>query len=330
MTGDDILGRLDELIARGPPAAQHGDRPAARATSATACCPPTPTSAWRRSSRRSRRGADVVVTGRVTDTGLTLGPDLPRVRLGAGRLGQGRRRDRRRPHHRMRRAVLRRQLLKDWRAVKGLANPGFPIVEASPDGTLRRHQASRHRRRRLGRVGHRAAGLRDGRSAELHHARRRRRFHHHPAEAGGQGPGAGERNPRRPARRRCSRSRSPTSTATRRSARWCTPGPRPTTRRRRPTASCASGSTDLGLEFEQILTEFVGVDATHGRAERAASIRTASRGAAARRGAGARTGRRSSGSPARSRRWCSPGRPASPDSPAAGRRSRRSWPTGRR
>ena len=59
---------------------------------------------------------------------------------------------------------------------------------------------------------------------------------------------------------------------------------------------------DLGLEFEQVLTEFVGVDATHGRSPGPPSP-DARRGAAPRRRPGARSVRRSSGSRARSRPW---------------------------
>ena len=66
---------------------------------------------------------------------------------------------------------------------------------------------------------------------------------------------------------------------------------------------------DLGLEFEQVLTEYVGVDATHGRLAGPADPGPAG-GAAADRGALAGQGGRSSASPGRSRRWCSPARPA--------------------
>ena len=60
---------------------------------------------------------------------------------------------------------------------------------------------------------------------------------------------------------------------------------------------------DLGLEFEQILTEFVGVDATHGTTQRDSPTPMRPRCSfASACGRGRR--RRSSDSPASSRRWC--------------------------
>ena len=135
VTGDDLLGRLDELIGRG-----HGlnhmetGRPLAdirdRVLSANAYLGMAPI------VEALRGGADVVITGRVTDTGLTLGPifhefgwpvdDWDKVAAGtvAGHIIE------------CGAQCSGGNLLKDWRSVKGLENPGFPIVEASPDGSF--------------------------------------------------------------------------------------------------------------------------------------------------------------------------------------------------
>ena len=129
----------------------------------------------------ARRGADVVVTGRVTDTGLTLGPifhefgwspdDWDKVAAGtvAGHIIE------------CGAQASGGNLLKGWRSVKGLANPGFPIVEASADGSfvVTKHPGTGGVVSVA--VGDGAAGVRDGRPGQLHHARRRRRLHHHPA-----------------------------------------------------------------------------------------------------------------------------------------------------
>src|SRR6266571_2887772 len=73
VTGDDLLGRLDGLLARGHPLHNlDTGRPLYdvrdRVLSANAYL-----GAWPIVDAL-RRGADVVVTGRVTDTGLTLAP----------------------------------------------------------------------------------------------------------------------------------------------------------------------------------------------------------------------------------------------------------------
>ena len=100
-----------------------------------------------------RGGADVVITGRVTDTGLTLGPifhefgwpteDWDKVAAGtvAGHIIE------------CGAQCSGGNLLKDWRSVKGLGNPGFPDRRGLARRQLRGDQASGHRWRGIGRVG---------------------------------------------------------------------------------------------------------------------------------------------------------------------------------
>jgi hypothetical protein len=135
VTGDDLLPDLDELMAAGHQMRDmETGRPLSdirdRVLSANAYLGMQPM------VEALGRGAQVVITGRVTDTGLTLAPmfhefgwdfdDWDKVAAGTvaghiiecGAQSSG------------------GNLLKDWRKVKGLANPGFPIVEASADGTF--------------------------------------------------------------------------------------------------------------------------------------------------------------------------------------------------
>ncbi len=135
VTGDDILERLDDLIARGHELRDMDTgRPLAdirdKVLSANAYIGMAPI------VEALAGGANVVVTGRVTDTGLTLGPlvhefgwradDWDRIAAGtiAGHVIE------------CGAQCSGGNLMKGWRSVKGMANPGFPIVEASPDGTF--------------------------------------------------------------------------------------------------------------------------------------------------------------------------------------------------
>jgi hypothetical protein len=143
VSGDDILGRLDDLIARGHALADmETGRPLSeirgQVLSANAYLGMAPI------VQALQGGADVVVTGRVTDTGLTLGPifhefgwspdDWDKVAAGtvAGHIIE------------CGAQASGGNLLKGWRRVKGLADPGFPIVEASPDGSfvVTKHQGT--------------------------------------------------------------------------------------------------------------------------------------------------------------------------------------------
>jgi hypothetical protein len=135
VSGDDILARLDDLLARGHPLEDMDTgRPLTvvrdKVLSANAYLGMAPI------VEALRRGADIVVTGRVTDTGLTLGPlfhefgwradDWDKVAAGtvAGHIIE------------CGAQASGGNLLRDWRKVRGLANPGFPIVEASADGSF--------------------------------------------------------------------------------------------------------------------------------------------------------------------------------------------------
>ena len=135
VSGDDVLPRLDELLAKGHELRDLDTGRALseirdRVLSANAYLGMAPI------VEALRRQAQVVITGRVTDTGLTLGPlfhefgwasdDWDKVAAGTvaghiiecGAQSSG------------------GNLLKGWRAVKGLEDPGFPIVEASADGSF--------------------------------------------------------------------------------------------------------------------------------------------------------------------------------------------------
>ncbi len=135
VSGDDILDRLDDLIARGHPLADmETERPLSeirdKVLSANAYIGMAPI------VEALDRGAHVVVTGRVTDTGLTLGPlvhefgwagdDWDRIASGtvAGHIIE------------CGAQASGGNLLKDWRDVRGLDNPGFPIAEVRDDGSF--------------------------------------------------------------------------------------------------------------------------------------------------------------------------------------------------
>jgi hypothetical protein len=135
VAGDDILGRLDDLLARGVELADMDTgRPLReirdRVVSANAYLGAAPV------VEALALGADVVVTGRVTDTGLTLGPLIHRfgwksdawdllaagtvaghiIECGAQCSGGN--------------------FLGGWPDVPALEDVGYPIVEAEADGTF--------------------------------------------------------------------------------------------------------------------------------------------------------------------------------------------------
>jgi hypothetical protein len=135
IAGDDLLPRLDELLAAGhelrnmdtgESLASIGDR----VLSANAYIGSTPI------CDALAQGANVVVTGRSTDTALTMAPLRYEFGWGAtdwNALAAG---------------IVAGHIIEcgaqcsggncliDWRSIPDLANVGYPIVEARPDGTF--------------------------------------------------------------------------------------------------------------------------------------------------------------------------------------------------
>jgi hypothetical protein len=135
VTGDDMLPRLDELMSKGhafsnmdtgEPLSLVRDR----VLSANAYIGSEPI------VDALAKGANVVVTGRSTDTALTMAP--LRHEFGWGRTDWDR----------LAAGIVAGHIIEcgaqcsggnclyDWRSIPDLANVGYPLVEASPDGTF--------------------------------------------------------------------------------------------------------------------------------------------------------------------------------------------------
>ena len=135
VTGDDLLGRLDDLIAHGHPLAnmETGDPLSGvrdRVLSANAYLGSEPI------VEALSGGANVVITGRSTDTALTMAPLRQEFGWGAeswDHLAAG---------------IVAGHIIEcgaqcsggnclyDWRSIPDLANVGYPLVEAHADGTF--------------------------------------------------------------------------------------------------------------------------------------------------------------------------------------------------
>lgn len=135
VTGDDLLGRLDELMKQGHPLTnmETGEPLSAvrdRVLSANAYIGSEPI------VEALANGANVVITGRSTDTALTMAP--LRYEFGWGptswdQLAAG---------------IVAGHIIEcgaqcsggnclyDWRSIPDLANVGYPIAEARPDGSF--------------------------------------------------------------------------------------------------------------------------------------------------------------------------------------------------
>ena len=135
ITGDDILGRIDELLDRGielrnMDTGEPLSTVRERIQSANAYLGAAPI------VEALGRDAQVVITGRVTDTGLTLGPLMHEFGWATNdwdKLAAG---------------TIAGHIIEcgaqcsggncqyDWQHIPDLANVGFPIAEASPDATF--------------------------------------------------------------------------------------------------------------------------------------------------------------------------------------------------
>ena len=135
VTGDDILERLDELISTGHPLA-HMETGEPLATVRDRVASANVYIGARPIVEALAKGAQVVVTGRSTDTALTYGPMAhafgwawdawDRIAAGvvAGHINE------------CGAQASGGNTLIDWWTIPDLAQVGFPIIEASPDGSF--------------------------------------------------------------------------------------------------------------------------------------------------------------------------------------------------
>lgn len=134
ITGDDILNRMDELVANGielknMDSGESIKKIRDKVVSANVYFGAEPI------AKALKQGADIVITGRTTDTGLVLAPMMHEFnfrnndwnKLSAGTIGG---------HILECGAQSSGGNFTDWKKVKDFVNIGFPICEAYPDGTF--------------------------------------------------------------------------------------------------------------------------------------------------------------------------------------------------
>ncbi|MEA2173002.1 MAG: hypothetical protein QOD00_594 [Blastocatellia bacterium] len=135
VTGDDIMDRIDDLLARGIELRNMDTGEPLSSIRERIQSANVYLGAWPM-AQALNGGARIVITGRATDTGLTLAPLIHEFGWGEedwDKLAAG---------------TIAGHIIEcgaqssggncqyDWRNIPDLANVGFPIAEAAPDGTF--------------------------------------------------------------------------------------------------------------------------------------------------------------------------------------------------
>lgn len=135
VTGDDIMNRLDDFLARGIELRNMDTGEPLSTVRDSIQSANVYLGAWPM-AEALQGGAQVVITGRATDTGLTLAPLIHEF---------GWRAD---DWDKMSAGTIAGHIIEcgaqcsggncqyEWQSIPDLANVGFPIVEAAPDGTF--------------------------------------------------------------------------------------------------------------------------------------------------------------------------------------------------
>src|SRR5271170_3463494 len=135
VAGDDIMGRLDSFLARGIELKSMDTGEPLAAIRANVQSANVYFGAWPVVDALAQ-GADIVITGRVTDTGLALAPMIHEFgwkaddwdRLSAGTIAG----------HTVECGAqcTGGNCQVDWETIPNMADVGYPIIEAEPDGTF--------------------------------------------------------------------------------------------------------------------------------------------------------------------------------------------------
>lgn len=135
VTGDDIMNRLDDFLARGIELRNMDTGEPLSTVRDSIQSANVYLGAWPM-AEALHGGAQVVITGRATDTGLTLAPLIHEFDWRAD------------DWDKMSAGTIAGHIIEcgaqcsggncqyEWQSIPDLANVGFPIVEAAPDGTF--------------------------------------------------------------------------------------------------------------------------------------------------------------------------------------------------